>query len=230
MILLGTISISCQKDELRQKDENYQPDISASKFTNSTNLTNVYFPVLAGVTYTYEGQTPDGFEMVEERRLNTTRIVEGIECVAVNYKAYLDGILIEEAEDWYAQDNDGNVWYFGEEVDNFNPDGSFRDHGGSWEAGVDGAKAGIIMLATPTAGAAYREEYFFNEAEDEAEIVNIGLSVTIPYGQFDMCIQTHNWTELEPDLNEHKFYAPGVGLIKEVDLTDQFEIVLVSIR
>ncbi len=231
LMLSFSFILACQKDEItRQPDTMYQPDVHIARFPNGTNITNPYFPVADGKKYTYEGQTSDGLELVEEHRLPTTRIVQGIECIVVNFKAYLDGNLIEEAYDWYAQDIEGTVWYFGEEVDNYNPDGTFRDHGGSWEAGIDDAKAGIIMPANPTLGLGYREEYYFNEAEDEAEILGVNLLVSIPFGNFSNSIQTRNWTELEPDLNENKYYAPGIGLIKEVNLADNTQIVLISIQ
>lgn len=222
---------SCQKDEVqRTLDQSYQPTIDTINFPNSTSISNPYFPIAEGSVYMYEGQTPDGLETIVEQRLNITRTVQGIECLVANFKAYLNGHLIEEADDWYAQDKDGNVWYFGEDVNNYNLDGTIKDHSGSWEAGIDGAKAGIIMLANPVAGMAYREEYYFNEAEDEAEIIATGLNITIPFGTFNGSIQTRNFTALEPDLNEHKFYAPGIGLIKEVNLADNSEILLVSIQ
>lgn len=234
LLLLVTASIflfqGCKKDKTRIIDSKYKPDISIAKFTNSTNFTNPYFPYTAGKKYIYEGQTLDGLERVEEQRLTTTKTILGITCIIVNFKAYLNGTLIEEALDWYAQDNDGNVWYFGEAVDNYNPNGSLKDHAGSWEAGVDGAQPGTIMPANPQTGMAYREEYYFNHAEDRAEILATGQTVTIPLGIYTNCIKTKNWTELEPDQNENKFYAPGIGLVKEVNITDNTEIVLKAIQ
>ncbi|MDZ4747555.1 MAG: hypothetical protein SH808_03655 [Saprospiraceae bacterium] len=230
-LLFALAFFSCQKDEtLRTLDQSYQPVITAANFPNSTTISNPYFPVAEGLVYSYEGQTPDGLETIEEQRLNITRTVQGIECLVVNFKAYLNGHLIEEADDWYAQDKDGHVWYFGEDVNNYNPDGTIKDHSGSWEAGIDGAKAGIIMQANPLIGTTYREEYYFNEAEDEAEIMATDLNITIPFGAFTDCLQSRNFTAIEPDLHEHKFYAPGIGLIKEINLADNSEIHLVSIH
>lgn len=225
--------IACKKEKCapsHEPDNTYKPDVRSEKFTNSTNITNPYHPVAAGKKYIYEGQTTDGLERIEEQRLNTTKTILGITCIIVNFKAYLDGKLIEEAYDWYAQDNEGNVWYFGEAVDNYNTDGTLKDHGGSWEAGKDGAQPGIIMLASPQAGIAYREEYYFNHAEDRAQVLETGITVTTQFGTFNNCIKTKNWTELEPDLIEHKVYAPGVGLIKEINLTDNTEILLKSMQ
>jgi hypothetical protein len=234
LLLLATASIllmhACKKDKARLIDTSYKPDVSLSKFSNSTTLTNPYFPITPGKKYIYEGQTPDGLERIEEQRLSGTKPILGITCIIVNFKAYLNGILIEEAYDWYAQDNDGNVWYFGEAVDNYNKDGSLKDHGGSWEAGVDGAKPGTFMLANPQAGIKYREEYYFNHAEDEAEVTGTGLTVTIPLGTYNNCVKTRNFTALEPDLNENKFYAPGIGMVKEENVTDKSEIRLIAIQ
>lgn len=220
---------ACKKDEERQPDETYNPEILPANFTNSTNLTNPYLLFEPGKKYIYESQTEDGLERVEVQRLPTTKVVMGITCIVVNDKVWLEGKLIEDTDDWYAQDNDGNVWYMGEDVDNFNPDGSLRDHAGSWEAGVDGAKPGIIMLADPQPGMAYRQEYYFDEAEDEAEVLELGVTVTVPFGMFNNCLKTREWTELEPDVNENKFYAPGIGFVKAVN-SDGEEEVLTDIQ
>src|SRR5687767_11316701 len=109
---------ACKKE--KTNDPNYKPDIDPDKFTNSTDITNLYFPAPVGKKYIYEGETEDGLERIEEQRLTSTKTIMGITCIVVNFKAYLDGQLIEEAWDWYAQDNTGNVWYLGEAVDNYN--------------------------------------------------------------------------------------------------------------
>ena len=225
------LCLACKEnDETRMPDTSYNPDIRPELFLTGTNITHPYFPMTDGRKYIYEGQTEDGLEHIEEQRKDSTRLVQGIECVVVNFKAYLNGVLIEEADDWYAQANDGTVWYFGEEVDNYDQDGQLLNHDGSWEAGIDGAKAGIIMPAEFTVGFRYREEYYFNEAEDEAEITGINLSQTIPFGTFSDCLRTKNWTELEPDVVEEKYYASGVGLIREVNTADAEEIFLIGIE
>ncbi|MGK2861606.1 MAG: hypothetical protein ACSLE0_06705 [Chitinophagaceae bacterium] len=230
IIVFALCATSCKKETLRHVDNTYKPEVNNAKFIQSLKITNPYFPVTAGKKYIYEGQTQDGLERIEEQRLTSTKIILGIPCIIVNFKAFLNGTLIEEAWDWYAQDNEGNVWYFGEDVNNYNSNGSLKDHAGSWQAGVDGAQPGTIMPANVKKGMAYREEYYFNHAEDRAEIIETGLTVTTPMGIFTNCIQTRNWTELEPDLNENKFYAPGIGLIKEVNVSDNTEIVLLEIQ
>jgi len=220
----------CKKDTTRQIDSSYKPDVNPSNFTNSTNISNPYYPALPGKKYIYEGQTDEGLNKVEEQRLVETKTIMGVICIVVSFKEYINGKLTEDTRDWYAQDNDGNLWYFGEAVDNYNANGTLSDHGGSWEAGVDGALPGIIMPANPQTGMRYREEYYFNHAEDEAEITDTGISETISLGTYDNCIKTKNWTVLEPDVLEIKIYAPAIGLIKEVSISENEELSLVSIQ
>ncbi len=221
---------ACKKDPARQPDSTYNPEILPANFTNSANFTNPYFPMAPGKKYIFESHTAEGLERVVVQRLAQTKTILGIVCIVVNDKVTLNGKLFEDTDDWYAQDNNGNVWYMGEYVNNYNPDGSLKDHAGSWEAGVDGAKPGIAMLANPQAGMSYRQEYYFNEAEDQAEVLQTGLQTIIPFGVFDNCIKTRDWTELDPDANENKIYAPGIGLIKAINLTDNEEETLVEIE
>lgn len=221
---------SCKKEDIREIDESYNPVIKPEDFTKSTVINNPYFRFDAGKTYIYQGQTEDGLERIVVKRRAITKQIMGITCVVVNDSVTLNGILIENTDDWYAQDNTGNVWYFGEDVKNYNTNGTYKDKGGSWEAGADGAKPGIVMPANPQKGLAYRQEYYFGEAEDEAEIVETGLTVTTVLGTFNNVLKTRDFTALEPDANENKFYAPNLGLIKEFNITDNEEIVLIKIE
>lgn len=235
LMTLGALLISgCQKKEsitLRQSQaaKLYEPDIDPADYSASTVITNQYFPLPAGKRYIYEGTTEEGDERVEEMRLNETITIMGVECVVVNFKAFIDDELIEEAWDWYAQANDGTVWYFGEAVDNYE-DGVLANHDGAWKAGVDGALPGIIMLAEPVRGKKYREEFYEGEAEDEAQIIHTNKDVTIDLGTFENCITTRNWTKLEPGIIEQKIYAPGVGLIREINHREKVQIDLVAIE
>ena len=123
--------------------------------------------------------------------------------------------MIEDTYDWYAQDQDGNVWYLGEDVKDYE-DGQVVSTAGSWEAGVDGAQPGIIMQAQPRVGLTYQQEYYEGEAEDAAEILSVDERVTIPYGTFDQVLKTRDFTPLEPDVEEEKYYAQGVGSVLAV--------------
>jgi hypothetical protein len=234
MLITAVLYISCHKQDtlqLTRSDEAkvYDPQIDPANFTNSTTVTNQYYPVSPGKKFIYEGESDEGLERVEEMRLATTKTILGIECVRVNFKAFIDEELVEETEDWYAQANDGSLWYFGEAVDNYE-NGVLVDHDGSWEAGVDGALPGIIMLADPHRGEKYREEFYEDNAEDEAQIIQTNREITIDLGTFSDCIVTRNWTKLEPGILEKKIYAPGVGLIREINLKERFHIDLVAIE
>jgi hypothetical protein len=143
------------------------------------------------------------------------RQVMGVPCVVVRDVVTVEGELIEETFDWYAQDKAGNVWYFGEEAKEYE-NGVAVSTGGSWEAGVDGAMPGMIMRADPQVGDRYRQEYYEGEAEDMAEVLGLNESASVPYGSFSELLMTKDWTPLEPDFAEHKYYARGIGLVLEV--------------
>lgn len=213
-LFMGLILFACEKEDGdREPDVNYNPEINPENFSNV--VTNTYFPLDPGQVYTYTSQTPDGLETVVVTVLAETRQVDGVICTVVRDVVSLDGVLIEDTYDWYAQDNEGNVWYFGEDVSNYE-NGEFQDKDGSFEAGIDGALPGIIMLANPVLELPYRQEYSFNIAEDWGKVVAKDVTVTTPYGTFDNCIKTADWNALEPDAPmEYKYYAPGVGNVKE---------------
>ena len=230
ILLLASLCLiaACKKDPVRVIDGSYNPDVSLSNFSDPTNFTNPYFPLESGKTYKYENQTASGLERAEVTVTEETKVVQSITCAVIHDQVWLNNVLIEDTYDWFAQDNQGNVWYFGENVNNYNPDGSFKDKHGSWEAGVAGAKPGIIMLADPKVGIKYREEYLFNEAEDQAEVLAIGEAVTTPAGTFTNCIKTRNFTELEPDVEENKWYSPKIGLVKTLKIADNETDLLVG--
>ena len=140
----------------------------------------------------------------------------------------VDDELVEDTYDWYAQDKEGNVWYMGEDSKEYE-DGAVVSTEGSWEAGVDGAKPGMIMKGNPQAGDSYRQEYYKGEAEDMAKVISLNESVSVPYGSFENCLQTEEWTPLEPDVLEHKYYAPSVGLVLEVDIESEDRVELIDI-
>jgi hypothetical protein len=191
----------------------YEPVIIPSDFV--LHIDNPYFPLVPGTTFVYEGVSEDGNETSEMRVTDETKIIMNITCTVVHDRVWLEGELIEETYDWYAQDRDGNVWYFGE-------DSKEIEHGvvvsteGSWVAGVDGAQPGIVMLADPIVGKEYRQEYLKGEAEDMAEVLALNESVTVQYGTFTHCLLTRDWTPLEKGVAENKYYENGVGLVKEV--------------
>jgi hypothetical protein len=187
----------------------YHPKIDPADFVE--RIDNPYLPFQPGSTWVYEG-TVDG----ERQRVKVVvkperKRIMGISAVVVNDTVFdADGEPVEITADWYAQDSSGNVWYLGEdskEIEN----GKVTTTKGSWEAGVDGALPGIIMLATPTPGRAYRQEFYRGEAEDMAQVVRVDATARVRAGSYDKVLVTREWTPLEPKNLEEKYYAPGVG-------------------
>ena len=142
-----------------------------------------------------------------------TRVIDGVTTRVVEDRLYLDGVLEERTADYYAQDACGNVWYFGEDTEELNKRGKVVSTAGTWRAGVDGAQPGVIMEAHPRVGDHYFQEVAAPIAQDEATVLNLHEIVAVPFGKFTNCLQTREFTQLEPGNVEHKFYARGVGFI-----------------
>ena len=186
--------------------EAYDPQIRPADFT--TSISNPYLSFPIGFEAEYEGETEDGKERGVMEVTGATKNVMGVTTLIVRDRVWQDGELIEDTRDYMAQDKAGNVWYFGEDVDNYE-DGALQNHDGAWLAGKGGAKPGILMKANPMAGETYREEYYPGKAEDIAEIVSLNKTVRVPFGNFTNCLQTKNWTPLEPGVIEYKYYCLG---------------------
>jgi hypothetical protein len=186
----------------------YDPVIDPSNFV--AQIDNPDFPLTPGTTFIYAGQTTEGFEHDEFAVTHNTKVILGVTCVEVHDTVTLDGELTEDTLDWFAQDRDGNVWYFGENTHELE-DGLITTIEGTFTAGVNGDKPGIIMKAHPAIGDFYRQEFSLENAEDFAETVSLTESVTVPAGSFTNCLKSKETTPLETDLLEYKFYAPGVG-------------------
>jgi hypothetical protein len=194
----------------------YNPTINPADFV--TVIDNPYFPLTPGSIYVYDGITEKGNEHVEVMVTNETKVILGVTCVAVRDTGTVNGVLEEDTIDWYAQDKNGNVWYFGENSLSYEG-GLIMSLEGSWIAGVDGAKPGIIMKANPQVDDLYRQEFALGVAEDMAQVLALNQSTTVPAGTYSNCVETKDFSPLEPDVNEHKFYALGVGNVQTVDAT-----------
>ena len=207
-------------------ESSYEPRIRPSDFVGTVD--NPYLPYIAGTTSVYEGQTSDGTERVVVEVTHDTREILGVPCKVVRDRGYLNGELTEDTLDYYAQDSLGNVWYFGEisyEIEA----GVIVSVEGSWEAGVNGAYPGIVMPANPMVGDHYRQEFQLGEAEDMGGTLSLDAAITVPFGSFSGCRQTADTTPISPGSLEHKFYAPGVGLVAEVDPATGSRTELISV-
>ena len=136
---------------------------------------------------------------------------------------YLDGKLAESTLDYYAQHGNGTVWYFGEDTRSLDEHGKLTDREGGWRTGVDGAQPGVFMEANPTPGRAFRQEYYAGHAEDHFEVVDLATRVRVPFGSFRNALLTKEWTPLEPDVLDHKYYVRGIGEVREISVTGPHE-------
>ena len=177
-------------------------------------IDNDRLPWFPGAKWVYESTGAGEVERIEVVVTEEQRIVMGVSTTVVRDTVTVDGELLEDTHDWYAQDHEGNVWYFGEETAEYE-NGEIVSTAGAWEAGVDGALPGIVMGTDPTVGDSYRQEYYPGEAEDMAEVVQTGVSEEVAFGAFDDLIVIEEWTPLEPDVVEEKYYASGVGVVLE---------------
>ena len=112
---------------------------------------------------------------------HSTKTIQGVRATVLHDNLYLAGKLAERTSDWYAQDADGNVWYLGEDTAELDRNGRVTSTEGSWQAGVDGAEAGIYMPAQPKVGESYSQEYYKGHAEDHFRVVSLRTSVDVPY-------------------------------------------------
>jgi hypothetical protein len=174
-------------------------------------IDNPYWPMAPGTTWVYREVDEEGSEQkVVVKVLDETRRVMGIEARVVHDRVTEDGEIVEDTYDWYAQDADGNVWYLGEDTKEYE-DGDLVSTEGSWEAGVDGAQPGIAMPADPEVGLEYRQEHDAGEAEDAAVVLALHERAETPSGAYEGVLMTKDFTTLDPEVVEYKFYAPGVG-------------------
>ncbi|HLL98277.1 MAG TPA: hypothetical protein VK276_04315 [Rubrobacteraceae bacterium] len=182
----------------------------------TTRIDNPYWPMAPGDKWVYR-ETDSGTEQrVEVTVTNQTKqIANGIEARVVHDVVTEDGQLVEVTDDWYAQDKAGNVWYLGEDTAEYE-NGKVTTRSGSFEAGVDGAQAGVIMPAGPQDGMAYRQEYYKGEAEDKAEVLSTDEQVEVPFGYFQGVLMTKDLVPLEPKVSEYKLYARDVGPVLTV--------------
>lgn len=184
--------------------------LDPAKFT--TNITNPYWPMAVGTKWVYRETDDEGTvqKVVVRVTKRTKQITGGITARVVRDVVSQNGDPVEVTDDWYAQDDKGNIWYMGEDTAEYK-NGRVVTRGGSFEHGVDGAYAGIAMPANPTIGLSYRQEYYRGEAEDNGKVLSLDEQVEVPEGHFRDVLMTRDTNPLEPKVNEHKFYAREVG-------------------
>jgi hypothetical protein len=208
LALLVSLCAACGSGESRSPH-------AAQKPTFVAGVDNPWFPLKPGTTFVYTG-VKDGEPARDVVTVTgRTKTIDGVRCTAVRDRLFLRDRLQERTTDWYAQDAVGNVWYFGEATAELDETGHVTNTEGSWQAGVDGARAGIFMPARPRVGQSFRQEYYKGHAEDHFAVVDVSTSIVVPYTAAAHALLTKEWTPLEPDVLDHKYYIHGVGLAKE---------------
>jgi hypothetical protein len=178
----------------------------------SARVDNKWFPLPIGATWVYRG-AKDGKRARDVVTVaSEVQKIDGVPAAVVHDRLYLDGRLGERTTDWYTQDSDGNVWYFGEDTKELE-NGKVTSTEGSWQAGQDGALPGIIMPAKPEPDGPYRQEYLAGEAEDMAKVIKLDGTVSNSYGDFTDVLVTEEWSDLEPGVLERKYYVSGIGMV-----------------
>jgi hypothetical protein len=229
----------------------FDPDFVPGNFTDPTTIDNLYWPLTPGDVFLYFAETEDGCEWNVVQVTHATESIAGINTVVVLDMEWLDeeddcneveydlgdydplhprnpdnfpgnGWLTESTLDWYAQDDDGNIWYLGEDTLSFDWDECegapvVTDFGpgcpdGSFTAGVNDAEAGIVMMANPTKGTRYQQEFDEGNAEDWGKVLNF-IKLEFMEDEYEACLKTKEWTPLERGAIEHKYYCPGDGLL-----------------
>ena len=202
---------------------------SASNFSDPLDIDNTYFPLVEGTTYTSKAATTDGCEVDVTAVTSDTRVIDGVTTRVVHDQVF-DGetcttapaALTEDTDDYYAQDDAGNVWYLGEDTFDCEGAGNCTPGEGGWIAGVNGAQPGIIMLAHPQSGDRYKQEFLPGVAQDQALVTSIGVTAKMRrddafQSSYTNCIVTKEWTVLEPGAIEFKTYCPDIGTVLTVE-------------
>lgn len=212
LICIVSTMAACKKDCLHPEND------PADDFVKGIN--NPYLPLVPGDIYHYVNTVSEGKNIttqdIDVSVSKDTKVILGVTCEVIHDVVKENGKLTEDTYDWYAQDRHGNVWYFGESTKALN-NGIWSTEG-SWEAGVKGATQGIIMYQDPQAhiGEVYYQEFQYGVAEDLAELINTNSAAAVPYGTFNICVKTKEFTRLKPGETENKYYAPGVGQVLTV--------------
>ena len=204
----------------------YDPVIDPANFV--TKIDNPYYPLTPGTTHIFRAQNADGVVTQTVAVTHNTVVIQGVTCVEVHDTVTLNDVVDEDTLDWFAQDRDGNVWYFGENTRQISG-GLTTSVEGTFKAGLNGDKAGIIMKAHPAVGDFFRQEFVLGMGEDAEEVVGVNESVTVPYGSFTGCVEVQETTALESEEIVHDFYAVGVGPVLSLTMPTNERLELVQI-
>lgn len=213
-ILISSLALAAPGAVAKEKRDaahngEYRPTIKPANFTHV--ITNPYFPLVPGTVFTCIEKEGRETREVKTTGTHDTKKIIGVKCVVVRDTVTLDGVVIEDTYDGYAQDKQGAVWNFGEATNEFKSGGRVITEG-SWEAGVNGYP-GIMMPANPKPGKPYKQEYSPNNAGDMGQVVAVGETATVPAGTYKDCVKAKEWSMLESG-HGFKWFAKGAGFVR----------------
>ena len=188
--------------------------VSPSDFVRRVD--NRWFPLEPGSRYRYKGNK-EGTRMIDRLHVtHRTKRILGVKTTVVHDVVLMHGRPEEVTNDWYAQDRHGNVWYFGEATKELDRHGNVTSTEGSFQAGVDGARAGVYIPGHPKIGQSARQEFYKGQAEDHFKILDRNARVSVPYVTTRHALRTKEWTPLEPNVVDNKYYVRGIGTVREI--------------
>jgi hypothetical protein len=195
-------------------DKDWQSTFSVRKESLGVKGSNPWFPLTSGYVLSYaHGKDRDTLTVLSE-----TKVIDGVETRVVEDRELKNDKLVELTRDYYAIDSATNdVYYFGEEVDVYK-NGKVAGHGGSWLSGVKGAKFGLMMPGQPRPGQRFYQEQAPGVGMDRVEIVANHETLSTPAGQFADCLHVVETSPLEKGMRDHKWYASGVGPVKDGEM------------
>lgn len=214
MLALAVTLVNGQDDD-DEDDESFTDSFMMETCEFSSVGRHPYFILEPGYQLTLEGEDDGEDVRLVITVLDATKVIDGVETRVVEERESEDGELVEVSRNYFAICTRTNsVFYFGEDVDIYR-NGRIVSHAGAWQAGVADARPGIIMPGTVLLGARYFQEIAPDVALDRAEIESLTETLQTPAGEFTNVLKTEETTPLEPDAEEFKYYAPGIGLIKD---------------
>jgi hypothetical protein len=180
------------------------------------HVDNPWFPLRPGSEYRYRG-VKDRVKMVDVVKVtHRTKRILGVETTVLHDVVWVNGRPEEETDDYYVQDRHGNVWYFGEATRTFDSHGKVISTEGSFEAGVNGDRPGVLIPGNPKVGLDGRQEFSKGQAEDHFRILDLNAGVSVPYVTSRHALRTSEWTPLEPGVIDNKYYVRGIGTVREI--------------
>jgi len=207
-VAVTLLALTCH-DGANGADSNVSgADFAPANFVSK--IDNPWFPLTPGTTLTYEGTKDDRSAVRVLAVMNETKVINGVTCVVVEDKLSLGSSLAEKALAYYAQDQQGNVWNFGEDWQEIEHGRVVETEG--WQAGVDGALPGFVMEGMPIIGHSFAHEY----TDSNFEIVSLSEAGEVPYGSFTDALLMKEWSPEEPDVLTHKSYVRGLGEVRDV--------------